>query len=49
MLPRYRKNDSTGPRNTRKDAKNFRSKTDGISFITFLVDFLFVYFVCFVG
>jgi len=29
-----------GPRNTRKDAKNSRSKIDGYLFITFLVDFL---------
>jgi len=29
-----------GPRNKRKDAKNFRSKIDGYLFITFLVDFL---------
>jgi hypothetical protein len=29
-----------GLRNTRKDAKNFRSKIDGVPFHHFLVDFL---------
>ena len=38
-----------GPRNTRKDAKNFRSKIDGIPFHHFLSRLPFVYFVCFVG
>ncbi len=38
-----------GPRNTRKDAKNFQSKIDGIPFHHLLSRLPFVYFVFFVG
>ena len=38
----YHKKDRIGPRNTRKDTKNFGSKIDGYLCITFLVDFLCV-------